>query len=144
MAKVLDKINLRILEELNSNARITTVEVGNRVGLSAPAVAERIRKMELDGIIAGYKTLINYDMLGMRVPVFVHFKAKSVSHAAMVRLFATIPEIKEWYTITGDNCAMLKIIVDTTATLEKLLEKLGEFGETSTSIILSEGRNQKL
>ena len=140
----MDKINMRILETLNINARITAVEIGKRVGLSAPAVAERIRKMEIEGIISGYKTIINYDKIGMSVPVFVHFKAKSVSHAAMLRLFATMPQVKEWYAITGDNCAMLKIIVDSTQALETILERLGEFGQTSTSIILSEGRSREL
>jgi Lrp/AsnC family transcriptional regulator, leucine-responsive regulatory protein len=135
--KTLDNLNWHILQELQKNARITTVELGKRIGLSAPAVAERVKKLEEEGYIKGYQTVIDYDKIGLTVPVFIHFRATSITHANMIKLVETMPEVSEWYAITGNYCTLLKVIVASTKALEAVIEKLSTYGETSTSIILS-------
>jgi len=136
-AKELDDLNLRILEELQKNARITVAELSKRIFLSAPAVAERISKLEEAGYIKGYRTVIDYNKLGLTVPVFINFKSISISHTYMVKMVNQMPEVMEWYTITGNNCMIMKVIVSSTTELERILEGLSKYGETSTSIILS-------
>ncbi|MDB5232187.1 MAG: Lrp/AsnC family transcriptional regulator [Chitinophagaceae bacterium] len=135
--KGLDGFHWKIIQELQMNARITVVEIGKRIGLSAPAVAERIKKLEEEGYIKGYRTIVDYDKLGLSVPVFIHYKATKISHADMIKMVDQMPEVVEWYGITGAHCSMLKVIVASTKELENVIEKLQEFGETSTSIILS-------
>lgn len=135
--KFLDDYNWRILTELQMNARITTVELGKRINLSAPAVAERIRKLEEEGYIKGYRTVVDFDKLGLTVPVFINYKATKISHAEMIAFVEKMPEVFEWHSITGTHCSMLKVVVTTTKELEAVIEKLQQYGETSTSIILS-------
>ncbi|MBT1696441.1 Lrp/AsnC family transcriptional regulator [Fulvivirgaceae bacterium PWU4] len=136
-SKAMDDLDWRILEELQQNARISASEIGRRVGLTAPAVAERISRMEEEGLIQGYRTVIDYDKIGLTVRVFINFKSTALKHAEVVKLISTMPEITEWYTVTGDCCMLLKVAVATTKELELFLEKLGKYGETATSIILS-------
>lgn len=135
--KILDDHNWKILTELQLNARITTVELGKRINLSAPAVAERIRKLEEEGYIKGYRTIVDYDKLGLSVPVFIHFKGTKISHGDMIKLVDKMPEVMEWHSITGSHCSVLKVVVTTTKELENVIEFLQQYGETSTSIILS-------
>jgi Lrp/AsnC family leucine-responsive transcriptional regulator len=142
--KGLDELNWRIIQELQANARITIVEIGKRIGLSAPAVAERIKKLEEEGYIKGYRTVVDYDKLGLSVPVFISYKATRLTHGEMIKMVDKMPEVVEWYGITGTYCAMLKVIVASTKELEIIIEKLQEFGETSTSIILSANAEPKV
>ena len=142
--KILDDYNWKILAELQKNARITAVDLGKKINLSAPAVSERIRKLEDEGYIRGYRTVVDYDKLGLSVPVFIHFKGTKISHGEMLKMVDKMPEVVEWYGITGSHCSLLKIVVPTTKKLEQLIEKLQEFGETSTSIILSANTESKV
>jgi Lrp/AsnC family leucine-responsive transcriptional regulator len=142
--KGLDDFNWKILQELQMNARITIVEIGKRIGLSAPAVAERIKRLEEEGYIKGYRTVVDYDKLGLSVPVLIHYKATKISHSDMIKMVDKMPEVMEWYGITGTHCSMLKVIVASTKELENIIEKLQEFGETSTSIILSSNTDAKV
>jgi len=135
--KPLDDLNWKILQELQLNARITAVELGRRINLSASSTAERIRKLEEAGYIKGYRTIVDYDKLGLSVPVFINFKATRISHKEMLKMADEMPEVMEWYGVTGTHCSLFKIVVNTTKELERVIEKLQEFGETSTSIILS-------
>jgi Lrp/AsnC family leucine-responsive transcriptional regulator len=142
--KGLDDFHWEIIRELQLNARITIVEIGKRIGLSAPAVKERIKKLEEEGYIKGYRTVVDYDKLGLSVPVFISYKGTRISHGDMIKMVDKMPEVVEWYGITGSHCAMLKVIVSSTKELEGIIEKLQEFGETSTSIILSSNSTAKV
>ena len=126
------------------NARITIVELSKRVNLSPPAVTERIKKLEEEGYIKGYRTVVDYDKLGFTVPVFISFKATKLTHAEMLKMADQMPEVMEWYGVTGTHCSLLKVIVTSTKELERVIEKLQEFGETSTSIILSSNTVPKI
>lgn len=135
--KVIDDLNWSILEELQKNARLATTEIGRRVGLSAPAVADRIEKMEELGIIKGYHTLLDFDKLDLTIRAFILFKNNNLKHAELIKLVESIPEVMEWHTITGSYAILLKIATDTSDRLAKIIEQLEENGETNTSLILS-------
>lgn len=142
--KAIDNLDRRILKELQRNARISASEVGRRVGLSTPAVTERILKLEQENFIQGYQTKVNYDKLGLAVKVFIHFQSTSLKHADIVKMIDAIPQAIEWHTITGDSCALLKVVVASTQELEAVIEHLGKFGDTKTSIILSSNVQHKV
>ena len=135
--KVIDDLNWSILEELQKNARLATTEIGRRVGLSAPAVADRIEKMEELGIIKGYHTLLDFDKLDLTIRAFILFNNNNLKHAELIKLVESIPEVIEWHTITGSYAILLKIATDTSDRLAKIIEQLEENGETNTSLILS-------
>jgi Lrp/AsnC family leucine-responsive transcriptional regulator len=135
--KSLDELNWNILQELSENARISNAEFGRRIGLSSPAVAERIQKMEEQGIITGSSMLLDFDTIGFTIRAFINFTAGTMKHDAMVKLFDSIPGIIEWHAVTGNVTMVLKVAVATSRELEDIVGKLMEHGETSTSLILS-------
>lgn len=142
--KVLDDLNRSILKELVQDARISTTEIGRRVGLSAPAVADRIQKMEKQGFIKGYRTVIDFDKVGLTIKAIITFKATTLKHSESIKMVDAMPEVVEWHAITGNYCMMLKVAVETSKDLELFIEQLGEFGETTTSLILSENKDSKV
>lgn len=137
----IDNLNRRILNELQQNSRVSNAELGRRVGLSAPAVSERILRMEEEQLITGYKTVLDYDKLGLPVRVFITFRSNAKRQAEAIKIVDHRPEVIEWNVITGDSCMLLKVAVRSTKELESLIEYLQENGETSTSIILSESKH---
>jgi Lrp/AsnC family leucine-responsive transcriptional regulator len=135
--KPLDDLNWNILKELCENARIPSSEIGRRVGLSAPAVAERIQKMEDQGLIKGYHATLDYDKIGLTIHAFISFRTTTLKHNDLVKLAEDTPEIVEWHSITGNASMMFKVAAYSSKELEAVIERLQEFGETSTSLILS-------
>lgn len=141
--KTLDKLSQRILKELCTDARVSNAEIGRRVGLSSPAVAERIQKMEEQGIIKGHHTVVDFDKLGLSIRALINFKSTALKHDDMLNMIENIPEVVEWHTITGTPCMVLKVVAHSSKELEAVIVHLGKFGETSTSLILSEGSSKK-
>jgi len=135
--KAPDNLNRSILKELQQNARITASEIGRRVGLSAPAVGERILRMEEEGIITGYQAKIDLEKIGLPIQAFITFRPISIAHKEFIKMVKQLPGVQECYIVTGSPGAFLKVATDTTKSLGELVEKLKEFGETNTSIILS-------
>ena len=134
--KTLDDLNWNILKELRCNARITTAEIGRRVGLSAPAVAERIQKLEELGYIKGYRAILDFDKIGLTIQAFIHYKVTGLKHNEMMKFVASMPQVIEWYTITGSASMILKLATGSRQELADMIIKLEEYGETSTSLIL--------
>ncbi|MBI3220312.1 MAG: Lrp/AsnC family transcriptional regulator [Bacteroidetes bacterium] len=142
--KVLDDLSRSILKELCQDARISTTEIGRRVGLSAPAVAERIQKLEKQGFIKGYRTIIDFDKIGLSIKAIITFKSTTLKHSESIKMIDAMPEVVEWHAITGNYCMILKVAVETSKELELFIEHLAEYGETSTSLILSESKGSKV
>jgi Lrp/AsnC family leucine-responsive transcriptional regulator len=136
--KVLDDLNWHILEELQKNGRLPAVEIGRRVGLSAPAVADRIQKLEDLGYIKGYRTVLDLDKLDLTIRAFISYKPASLKHPELIRLVESIPEVIEWYTVTGNHAIILKVATSSSGRLAALIEQLEETGETNTSLILDQ------
>ena len=135
--KVMDDLNWSILEELQKNARLATTEIGRRVGLSAPAVSDRIEKMEELGIIKGYHPQLDFDKLDLTVRAFILYKTQHLKHTELIKLVDSMPEVIEWHTITGSYAMLIKIATSTSERLANIIEQLEEYGETNTSLILS-------
>ncbi len=132
----LDAMDARILDILQSDARTTMAEIGRRVHMSQPAVAERVRRMEAAGVIAGYHAQVNPAALGYGITAFIRVSKRS--HQTPVEVVAAeLPEIVECHSITGDDCSIVKVIAPSVAELEKVIVALTRCGVTSTSLILS-------
>lgn len=135
----LDAIGWRILTELQRDARLSFTELGKRVGLSTPAVKQRVLRLEEAGIITGYHAAVNPRRAGYPVSAFVRITVAGDERTAK-RLAATaaeMPEVMECHRCTGDHAFILKVEASSVSGLEKLIDRLTAFGMTSTSLILS-------
>ena len=135
--KLLDKIGQKIIRVLQDDARLSFAEVGKIVGLSPPAVIERIRRMEEAGIITGYHAQIDAEATGAPVTAFVHLRCPAEKYAQIISLSRDIDAILECHHISGDHSLILKIAVPSIPALEKVVTRLGRFGSTATSLVLS-------
>jgi Lrp/AsnC family leucine-responsive transcriptional regulator len=133
----LDDIDWKILAELQSDARLSFNELSRRIHLSAPAVAERVRRLEESGVIAGYAARIDPAKAGQPLLAFIQLRC-SLGRCLLKTTGADdFPEITEIHKLSGEHCTMLKVRAASLAHLEGLIERLGENGEMRTHIVLS-------
>jgi len=135
--RLLDDVGLNILFELQENARISFSELGRRVGLTAPAVAERVRRMEEAGIITGYHAHVDPEKLGLPITAYLHVDTTDQSCRSLTHLLQEVPEVLECHRITGDDDLLIKVSVSSVSHLQALLDRIVEFGTISTSLVLS-------
>src|SRR5580698_7913293 len=135
----LDAIAWKILENLQQNARQPFAELGRKVGLSTPAVAERVRRLEEAGVITGYHAAVDIAKLGVPIRVLVRLTIPGgdlqVSRA--VTAIKELPEISKCHRITGAESFILEADVVSIRHLEALIDRLSALGATSTSTVLS-------
>lgn len=132
----IDLMDAKIIEILQADARTTLAEIGRRIHMSQPAVAERVKRMETAGVIAGYHARINPAALGYGITAFIRVSKRS--HETPVEVVAAqVPEIVECHSITGDDCSIVKVVAASVTELEKVIVELSRCGVTSTSLILS-------
>lgn len=136
-SSVLDKIGWHILEELQSNGRMSFAKLGRRVGLTLPAVAERVRKMEDAGIVTGFRAEVNPAKIGLPITAFIRISVVGDVFARVALAVRDMPEVLECHRGTGADSFTLKVAVESVQHLERLIDKLTPFGTTSTSIVLS-------
>jgi Lrp/AsnC family transcriptional regulator, leucine-responsive regulatory protein len=139
----LDATDWRILAELQADGRLSFNELGRRVSLSPPAVAERVRRLEESGVIAGYQARVDPARAGLPLTAFVQMRCR-LDHCLLKTSKASdYPEVVEVHKLSGDHCSMLKVRAASMEHFEGLLERLGQHGEMRTSVVLStqyEGR----
>ncbi len=133
----LDEIGWKILAELQQNARIPFAELGRRVGLSTPAVTERVHKLEQEGIIVGFRTQVDPAKVGLPILAFIRVKVDGKALSHFTHLASTFPEVLECHRITGAESFLLKAAVADIAHLETLLDALMPYEATTTSMVLS-------
>lgn len=136
--KLLDEVGWQLLHALQQNARLSYTELGQRIGLSLPAVAERVRKMEEAGIITGYHAEVNLGKLGMPVQAIVHLQeigGQSCRHAASQ--ISEVPEVLECSRVTGDDSIIVTVVATSLDHLTKVIDQLSHYGVPSTSIVRS-------
>ena len=138
-----DETGLAILRELQANARATFSEIGRKVGLSPPAVAERVYKMEAAGIITGYHAAVNPGVLGHDILAFISLTTLSARYKEIFAFAENQGEILECHHISGNESLILKVTAQSIAHLDCLVERLGRYGETKTSIVLSSPVSKK-
>lgn len=135
--EMLDEINIRLLKELQQEPRITMSELGRRVGMSAPAVIERVRRMEEAGIILGHRLDINPVPLGLSIAVYIRVRPNPGQLPRVAELAEQIPEVVECHRITGEDCFILKAYIPAMDQLDRILDCFLLFGSTTTSIVQS-------
>lgn len=133
----MDAIDRRIVSTLQANARISYAELGRTVGLSAPAVTERVRRLESDGVIIGYRAHIAPEASGQSILAFVRMTSPVELGAQLTNLVRDIPEVLEFHHVTGTEGFVLKVAVSSVPHLERVIAMLVPFGQTNTSIVLS-------
>jgi Lrp/AsnC family leucine-responsive transcriptional regulator len=134
---IIDDIGWHILREIQQDARLSFHELGRRVGLTAPAIAERVRKMEDAGIITGYGARINPQKIGMPITVIIRMTSIKMHLPSTADLITLFPEVLECHRVTGMDSYILKVIVSSIAHLEHMINRLVPYGEPATSIVLS-------
>ena len=134
MARI-DETDRRILGELTRDGRVSFAELGRRVNLSAPSVAERVQRLERDGVIAGYRAELDPRALGYPLSAFVRVKPAPGQLKRIPELAAEIPEVGECHRITGEDCFFLKLHLRSIDELSELLDRFLVHGETTTSLI---------
>lgn len=133
-----DHFDSRILALLQKDARISMAELGRSVHLSQPAVTERVRKLELGGVIRGYRAEVDLSRLGYGIRAIV--RVARVEYARVVRVIEQTPEVIKALNVTGEDSWVLEIAVVDVAHLDAVVTKFCALTQTSTSIVLNAPR----
>jgi Lrp/AsnC family leucine-responsive transcriptional regulator len=133
--ETIDETDRKIVGELQQNARISFAELGRRVSLSSPAVAERVQRLERAGVITGYRAELDPRALGYPLTAIVRVKPAPGRLARIPELALELPEVAECHRITGEDCFYLKVHLRSIEELSTLLDRFLEFGETTTSLV---------
>ncbi len=134
---LLDEVNLQILTELQQSPRLPMAELARRTGMSAPAVAERVQRLERAGVIAGYRLDIDPAAVGLPVTAFARIRPMPGSLPKIAELAAQLPEVTECYRITGEDCFLIKLHAPAIEQLETTLDRFLAYGNTTTSVVVS-------
>jgi len=137
ITKLLDPIGWRILAELQDDARIHFSELGRRVGLSTPAVIERVHRMEEAGIITGYRVEIDRQKVGRSVCAFIRVRVIGDLISHVIAIAREMPEVQECHHIAGEDTFLLKVFVPTSEALENTIKKFMPYVATTTMIVFS-------
>lgn len=133
----LDVTNRQLLGELQADARLSNAELGRRVGLSAPAVAERIRRLEEEGVIRGYRAEVDPRAVGLGLSVLVRVRPAPRQLAVVSELARQSEEIVECHRVTGDDCFVMTAHVRDVGHMEELIDRFAASGQTTTSVMQS-------
>lgn len=133
----LDGTGRKILATLQREGRIPFSELGRRVGLSAPAVAERVRRMEDVGLIAGWRAMVDRRRLGWAMTAFMRVSCPGEKYQAVRRLALDLPEVIDCHHVTGEDCFFIKLAVGSVAHLERVIDRFRDLGRTVSSVALS-------
>jgi Lrp/AsnC family leucine-responsive transcriptional regulator len=132
-----DGTNRLILSELQDDARVTVAELGRRVGLSAPAVADRLQRMENEGVIRAYRADIDPRALGYSLGAVLRIRPAPRQIHKVAVLARDTPEVTECHRITGEDCFFMKLHVRDVDHLEEVIDRFVPYGQTTTSIMQS-------
>jgi Lrp/AsnC family leucine-responsive transcriptional regulator len=132
----MDRFDKKILAALHENARIRFTELARHVNLSAPAVADRVEKLERAGVIRGYHAALDLGKLGYPIQCLIELTVKHLDYFSVVEQVRGMPEIVECFSVTGTSGLTIKAAVDTMGTLQELIARLMQFGDTKTSIVI--------
>jgi Lrp/AsnC family transcriptional regulator, leucine-responsive regulatory protein len=133
----IDEVNRQILNELQEDGRLSLAELGRRVGLSSPAVAERLTRMERDGVIKGYRAEVDPRALGLSLTAVVRVRPAPGQLVNVAALARKTPEIVECRRITGEDCYIATAHVRDVEHLEEVIDHFIALGQTTTSIVQS-------
>jgi Lrp/AsnC family leucine-responsive transcriptional regulator len=133
----LDAIDIRIVQALSNDARVSIAELARTIGLSSPSVSERIKRLEEAGVITGYTASIDPRALGLPIAAWLRIRPIPGQLHKVAEILANLPDIVECDRITGEDCFVARAHVRSVADLEKLIDKVIPYAMTNTSIIQS-------
>jgi Lrp/AsnC family leucine-responsive transcriptional regulator len=134
-AELLDDVNRRLLVELQADGRLTVAELARRVSLSAPAVSERLDRLERGGAITGYHAAVDPRVLGYGLTAIIRIRPASHQHHKVVELAQQAAEVVQCDRVTGEDCYMIRLHLRDVGHLSEVLDRFLPFGETTTSIV---------
>lgn len=134
----MDRVDWHILAELQGDARLSFNELARRVRLSAPSVAERVRRLESDGVIAGYHARVDLERVGRPVQAVVVMDCYGPTCLLRDPEVAAWPEVRQLYRVTGQGCSVLVVAVESIERFEELIDRLARYGRPSSSMVLAD------
>lgn len=133
----LDKKDRLILQALQADARQSLAGLGKRIGLSQPAMSERVRKLEAAGVIEGYGARVNLRAIGVGLQAIIRIQTTHAGIASYVQIFQQMPEVLEADRVTGEDCFIVRCAIAQPADLERVVDALAAHGAVTTSLVLS-------
>ncbi len=137
MENTLDEIDRRLVAALQADARLSYRALGRQIGLSQPAVADRVRRLEESGVLTGYRAGIDRGRAGLPVTAFLRVTCTGDKFRAVHRLAEELPAVLECHHVTGEACFIVKVATADLAGLERTIDRFREHGETVSSVVLS-------
>lgn len=137
MTTALDKKDRLILQALQQDARQSLAALGRRIGLSQPAISERVKRLEEAGVIEGYAAKVNLQAIGLGLQAVVRVRTTHEHIQRYVALFKTIPEILDVVRVTGEDCFIVRCAFADPKALERVVDALAAHGSVTTSLMLS-------
>ncbi len=135
---IIDNLNRKILKCLQQNSRQSNAEIGRQVGISSPAVSERIKKMEDLGIIEGYKAIVSPFEVGYQLKAIITLRAFMGKLKPFLEKVKTFDEVINCYRITGDENIVMEVVLKDQKHMESFIDQLIIYGESKTQIVLSD------
>jgi len=140
----LDGKDIAILEALQEDGRVSLSELGRKVGLSQPAMSERVKRLEERGIITGYGARVDLAALGFNMMAIIRLRTSHDLIRPCLQKFDELPFIVEVHRVTGDDCFVLKAIVPVPEDLAMIVDAIGRFGTVTTSVVLRSERRKNI
>jgi Lrp/AsnC family transcriptional regulator, leucine-responsive regulatory protein len=136
-SELLDPVNCRLLRELHDDPRMAMSALGRRVGMSAPAVTERVQRLQRAGVITGFRMDVDPAALGLPVTAFARIRPTAGQLDRIAALAREIGQVSECHRITGEDCFLVKVHVARIQDLEDVLDRFLLYGQTVSSIVVS-------
>lgn len=134
----LDEKDIRILKSLSEDGRVAFAELGRKIGLSQPAMSERVKRLEDRGIISGYSLKVGWDKLGIGLGAILRLATDHSNVHACIERLRTISGVVEILRMTGEDCLYIRVALPSAKELEAVVDSIARFGLVRTSVILSE------
>jgi Lrp/AsnC family leucine-responsive transcriptional regulator len=133
----IDGIDRQLIGMLQANARLTFKQLGQAVHLSSTAAAERVRRLEEAGVIAGYAAQVDPARAGYPICTFIRLRMSAEKYPRFLAMAEELPEVLECHHVTGDDSFLILAVAGSMEELEGLIARVSPFGETSTALVLS-------
>ena len=133
----LDPTNCLLIAELQQNGRLSLAELGRRVGLSSPAVAERLSRLEANGTITGYRAEVDPRAIGLSLSAIIRVRPSPGQIGNVAELARETPEVVECHRVTGEDCYVMRAHLRDVLHLEEVIDRFAPYGQTTTSIVQS-------
>lgn len=139
----LDKIDCKILDLLQKNARMSLKDIAHEVFLTSPAVSARIEKMERNGVIEGYHAQVNREAFRYQIKAFINLKMNPIQKSELYEYVRSVENVIQCDCVTGDYVIFLEVLFHDTEELDHFIDGLQKFGETKTQIVFSTAVKQR-